>query len=184
MIHIARVNVGPANRSCIVDASGICALEGACARVRSVEDGDCAVRSPQVAVPHIVRVKGKSRDRSCRIEAIDGTHEGTCRARGIEAGDGAICSAHEPVTHRAGVTVMARDHACRVDVRGNGALAGACPRARSIECGNGAARSAQEAVVRIARFSVRFPWSQPICSCLRAECPGRGQCPRQEHRMW
>src|SRR6266542_2890730 len=145
VIDIARVKGICRDRSCGVEAiagKNKGALAGACARVRSIERSDGAVRIAQETVSHTASVNVASRD---LLRRVDVTGEGTlartrARTRDVEGSDGTVQSAQETVKHTAGVGVVARARACRVDAEGPSALAGACACARSIECGDGGLR--------------------------------------------
>jgi hypothetical protein len=94
VVHIARIRIVSRDRSpwgnCISDG----ALEGACARARSVERGDCTVVIAQVAVVNIACIREPSRYGSLRVDAIGvRTLPGAyTRAWNVECGNGTVRS--------------------------------------------------------------------------------------------
>src|SRR5437667_9385484 len=73
MTHIARVNVVSRDRPLRVDVEaedrGKGTLAVACARARSVERGEGAMRSRQEAMTHVAVVSVVAREGACRFDA-------------------------------------------------------------------------------------------------------------------
>src|SRR5207248_2880875 len=132
-------------------------LAVACARARSVERGERAIRSPQEAMTHIAVVSVVSRDGACRVNAT--VAEGALRkrscacTRSIKHSETAVSSAHVGVNHIGCLTVPSGDRPSRVLAVGAGALASASARARSVENSDGAVPGPYETVSREGRVT-------------------------------
>src|ERR1700691_2172203 len=126
-----------------VDAEGLSASAGNCARAGSIKDGEGAICGALEAVINTVRIGKESDDGSACIDP----HRESSRkrtsaySRRVECGERSVARTHKTMSELVYVEKFSRDHASVVDAEGN------CNRTTGdVEGGEGAILSASVAV--------------------------------------